>query len=182
MKNYFIIHGSFGNSQENWFPWLEEQIKRGGDKCISLDFPIGYGRQNYQNWEMVLDSVKRFINEESVFFCHSISCIFLVKYCIRNNLKIGGAVLVSGFNHYLGLDEDYDEVNCTMYTNRCVEFKNLCKERVCYYSKNDPFVRFDKLDEFANLIDAKKIVSDTAGHFNKSAGYSEFNELLSYIK
>ena len=89
---------------------------------------------------------------------------------------------MSGFNHYLGLDEDYDEVNCTMYTNRCVEFKNLCKERVCYYSKNDPFVRFDKLDEFANLIDAKKIVSDTAGHFNKSAGYSEFNELLSYIK
>ena len=27
MKNYFIIHGSFGNSKENWFPWLENELK-----------------------------------------------------------------------------------------------------------------------------------------------------------
>lgn len=26
MKNYFIIHGSFGSSGENWFPWLEETL------------------------------------------------------------------------------------------------------------------------------------------------------------
>ncbi len=33
MKNYFIIHGSFGSSQENWFPWLENKIiERGGGK------------------------------------------------------------------------------------------------------------------------------------------------------
>lgn len=30
MKNYFIIHGSFGNSQENWFPWLEKELSGGG--------------------------------------------------------------------------------------------------------------------------------------------------------
>lgn len=56
MKNYFIIHGSFGHSQENWFPWLEEQIKREGASCINLDFPIGVSKQNYSNWEMVLNS------------------------------------------------------------------------------------------------------------------------------
>ncbi len=182
MKNYFIIHGSFGSSQSNWFPWLEEKIERGGHKCFCLDFPVGVGRQNYQNWELVLDSVKRFITEESVFFCHSISCIFLVKYCIKNNIKIGRAVLVSGFNHYLGLDEDYDDVNCTMYTNYASKFKDLCKERVCYLAKNDPYVKFDKLKEFANLIDAKEIVSNNAGHFNKDSGFAEFEDLLKYVK
>lgn len=182
MKNYFIIHGSFGSSQENWFPWLESEIVRGGRKCISLDFPVGIGRQNFQNWEMVLDSVKRFINEESVFFCHSISCIFLVKYCIKNNIKIGKAVLVSGFNHYLGLDEDYDEVNCTMYTNRASEFVGLCKERICFYSENDPYVKLNKLKEFANLIDAKVVLTKDAGHFNKAAGYTQFKELLNYVE
>lgn len=30
MKNYFIIHGSFGSSQDNWFPWLEKKILTGG--------------------------------------------------------------------------------------------------------------------------------------------------------
>lgn len=131
---------------------------------------------------MVLNSVKRFINKDSVFFCHSISCIFLVKYCIKNNIKIGGAILVSGFNQYLGLNEDYDDVNCTMYTNHASEFKNLCKRRVCYYSKNDPYVKFDKLEEFANLIEAKKFISETAGHFNKASGYTKFEDLLKYVK
>ena len=35
MKNYFIIHGSFGSSQENWFPWLEETLKRGGSRSLT---------------------------------------------------------------------------------------------------------------------------------------------------
>ena len=29
MKNYIIVHGSFGSPQENWFPWLSENIIRG---------------------------------------------------------------------------------------------------------------------------------------------------------
>ncbi len=32
MKNYFIIHGSFGDSHEHWLPWLQKQlIMRGGE-------------------------------------------------------------------------------------------------------------------------------------------------------
>lgn len=89
---------------------------------------------------------------------------------------------MSGFNHYLGLDEDFDEVNCTMYTNRCEEFKALCKERICYYSTNDPYVKLEKLEEFAKIISAKECVFANAGHFNANAGYTKFEELLQYIK
>lgn len=181
MKSYFIIHGSFGSSQENWFPWLEKELKGKNQQVFNLDFPIGVGKQNYDNWEMVLDSIRRFINEESVFFCHSISCIFLVKYCIKNKIKIGKAILVSGFNQYLGLDEDYDTVNCTMYTNRIKEFANLCKERICFYSKKDPYVKTEKLEEFVKLVSAEPVCIENAGHFNKAAGYTKFEEILKYI-
>lgn len=177
-----IIHGSFGNSQSNWFSWLENEISknsRGG--VFNLDFPIGEDRQNYKNWEMVLDSVKRFITKDSVFFCHSISCIFLVKYCIKNNIKIGKAVFVSGFNQYLGLDEAYDTVNCTMYTTRASEFSKLCKQRVCFYSKNDPYVKLEKLTEFVDLIKATPMCVENAGHFNSESGYTKFEDLLKFI-
>lgn len=130
---------------------------------------------------MVLDSVKRFINEDSVFFCHSISCIFLAKYLIRNNLKVGKVIFVSGFNQYLGLDEEFDDVNCTMYTNRLSEFKSHAKEVYCYYSKTDPYVRFEKLKEFADAVQGEQICVDNAGHFNQSAGYTTFEELLKYV-
>ncbi len=181
MKNYFIIHGSFGSSQENWFPWLEYKIEAIGGKVENLDFPIGENNQNYHNWEMVLNSQKRFINEETVFFCHSISCIFLIKYCIRNNLKIGKAVFVSGFNHYFGIDENFDDVNCTMYTTQIKQFKNLCNEIICYYSNNDPYVKLEKLKEFAKSLNAKEIVVENAGHFNTASGYREFKDLLKHI-
>lgn len=153
----------------------------GGYRVFNLDFPVGEGKQTYSNWEMVLNSVKRFINKDSVFFCHSISCIFLVKYCVRNNVKIGKAIFVSGFNQYLGLPEDFDDVNCTMYTNRCGEFVPLCKSRVCVYSHNDPYVKLEKLEEFAKLVDAKTMVIKDGGHFNKAAGYTKFPELLKLI-
>ena len=181
MKNYFIIHGSFGNSQSNWFPWLEKELTSRGEQVFNLDFPIGVDKQNYKNWEIVLNSVKRFINEDSVFFCHSISCIFLVKYCIENNIKIGKAFMVSGFNQYLGLNEEYDTVNCTMYTNRIKEFKEKCVERTCFYSDNDPYVPFDKLQSFVKDIEAKGILIKGAMHLNAEAGYTMFENLLQYI-
>lgn len=86
--------------------------------------------------------------------------------------------MVAGFNQYLGLDEDFDDVNCTMYTNCAEKFRDLCKQRICYFSDNDPYVRFDKLKEFASLIDAQERLVSGAGHFNKNAGYTKFEELL----
>ena len=181
MKNYFIIHGSFGSSQENWFPWLENELNGREKQVFNLDFPIGIDKQNYNNWEMVLNSVKRFINEESVFICHSIGCVFLVKYCIKNNIKIGKALFVAGVNNQLGLHKDFDSVNKTMFTNNVIEFKNLCSKRICFYSNNDPYIKLEKLIEFAKEVGGKEILIENAGHFNEKAGYTKFENILNYI-
>ena len=54
MKNYFIIHGSFGNPFVNWFPFLRKEIESKGLEVYTPDFPTGVGYQNYTNWEEVL--------------------------------------------------------------------------------------------------------------------------------
>ena len=36
---YLILHGSFGNSQENWFPWLKQQLENQGHSVVVPNFP-----------------------------------------------------------------------------------------------------------------------------------------------
>ena len=125
----------------------------------------------------MLNKVKDKINEESVFVCHSIGCVFLAKYCITNNIKIGKCVFVSGCNNYFNLEE-FDKLNKSMFTDEIDKFINLCKERVCFYSKDDPYIKFSALQDFAKSIKAKEIVYENAGHFNEKAGYTKFEDIL----
>ena len=82
MKNYFIIHGSFGSNKENWFGWLKDKLKAMGKVVYNFNYPTPDG-QNFENWSKVLDKVKDKISTESTFICHSIAPIFVIKYCIK---------------------------------------------------------------------------------------------------
>ena len=68
-----------------------------------------------------------------------------------------------------------------MYTDEIEKFINLCDERICIYSKDDPYVKFDALESFAKSINAKTVVYEKAGHFNEKAGYTEFEDILKFL-
>ena len=180
MKNYFIIHGSFGNNRENWFGWLEDFLTKKGERVFNFNYPTPIG-QNFKNWSKVLDNVKDKITEKSVFICHSIAPIFLIKYCIRNKIKISKLISVSGANNFKTGNLEFDKINQTMFLEDVSAFKDLCKKRICFYSKNDPYIKYDALQDFAKSIDAQEVVYEKAGHFNTNAGYNEFHEIIRYL-
>ena len=86
MKNYFIVHGSFGNGNEHYLPWLKTELEKQGE-VICVDFPIGLDAQCYENWAKVLDKYKNKINEDTIFIGRSIGPIF-VTLGIKPNRKI----------------------------------------------------------------------------------------------
>ena len=90
-------------------------------------------------------------------------------------------VFVCGFNNYLGIDDDYDAVNESMFMDNLVDIKNYCNDIICYYSKNDPYVKYDKEKEFADTITTNQIIIDDGGHLNSESGYSKFEDLLKYL-
>lgn len=59
--------------------------------------------------------------------------------------------------------------------------KNYCKDIVCYYSENDPYVKYEIEKEFADSITNNQVVIKNGGHLNSEAGYTEFEELLEYL-
>ena len=183
MNNYFIIHGSFGSPFGNWFPYLRKKIENKGLEVYTPDLPTGVGFQNYENWSKLLKIYVEsgLINENTTIFAHSIAPIFVSKFLVENKIKVKRLVFVCGFNNYLGINEEYDNVNKTMYFDNLEDIKKYCNDIVCYYSNNDPYVKFEKEKEFADAITNKQFVINEGGHLNSESGYTEFKELLKYI-
>ena len=183
MKNYFIIHGSFSSPFSNWIPYLRKEIENKGLVVYTPDLPSGVGYQNYTNWEnMMLEYLKiGLINENTTIFAHSIAPVFVCKFLVNNKVKIKRLVSVCGFNNYLGINEEYDNVNESMYFDNLIDVKKYCDDIICYYSKNDPYVKYDVEKEFADIVADKVIVIDDGGHLNSESGYTEFKDLLEWL-
>ena len=183
MENYFIIHGSFGSPFGNWFSWLQDFITTDGKQVYVPQFPIGVDYQNYENWEKLLKVYLEsgLINENTTIFAHSIAPIFVCKFLINNKVKVKRLVFVCGFNNYLGINEEYDNVNESMYIDNLTEIKEYCNDIICYYSDNDPYVKYEVEKDFADTISDKQFVIKNGGHLNSESGYTEFEELLKYL-
>ena len=182
-NNYILIHGSFGSPFVNWFPWLRKELESKELEVYTPDFPTGVGYQNYQNWSKVLKCYLEagIINENTTFYAHSIAPIFVCKFLVENKIKVKRLVFVCGFNNYLGINEEYDNVNESMYFDNLEDIKNYCNDIICYYSDNDPYVKYEKEKEFADTIATKQILINNGGHLNAESGYTEFEDLLKFI-
>ena len=183
MTNYILIHGSFGSPFVNWFPYLRKELESLEKIVYTPDFPTGVGYQTYENWEKLLKCYVDFglLNENTIIFAHSIAPIFVCKFLVENKITVKRLVFVCGFNNYLGIDEEYDTVNESMYFNNLKDIKKYCKDIICFYTKNDPYVKYEKEKEFADTITNKQIIIEDGGHLNTDSGYQEFSELLKYI-
>lgn len=181
MYDYVIIHGSYGSPFENWFPWLYGELTAKGKNVLVPQFPCGEGIQNYDNWRKVLDSYKHLINENTTIIGHSLSPAFVVDYLINNNLKVNDLIFAAPFYGLINIPE-FDAVNSPFFTKKHFDrIGKLSNRRICFISRNDPYVPNDLSESFAKEIAAQIIYVDNAGHFNASAGYTKFECLLELL-
>ena len=179
MNNYIIIHGSFGSKDGNWFPWLKNELEKDNKDVVVPQMPVGVGNQNFENWSKVLNKLN--INENTIIIAHSIAPIFVCKYLITNKIKVKKLVFVCGFNNYLGIDSEFDAVNEPMFIENFEDIKKYCNNIICYYSDNDPYVKFEVEKSFADTISNEQYVIKNGGHINTESGYTEFEEILKVL-
>ena len=181
--NYFIIHGSFSSPYSNWFSWVSDFIVSEEKQVYVPDFPIGVGYQNYENWSKLLKVYLDLglINENTTIIGHSIAPIFISKFLVENKVKVKKLIFVCGFNNYLGINEEYDAVNNSMYFDNIENIKEYAKDIICFYSDNDPYVKYEVEKEFADKVATEQILLNGAGHINAEIGYDTFEEIVSYL-
>ena len=138
--------------------------------------PVGIDKQNFDSWSEVLNKID--INEFTTIIAHSIAPIFICKYLITNKIKVKKLIFVCGFNNYFGINRDFDTVNGPMYIDNYTDIKNYCDNIICYYSDNDPYVKYEVEKEFASSISNKEYVIKGGGHINSESGYISFEAIL----
>lgn len=183
MQNYFLVHGSFSSPYSNWLPWLHGFIADSGKQVYVPDFPIGVGFQNYDNWSKLLKYYLDLglINEETIIIGHSIAPVFVCKFLIENKVKVNKVITVCGFNNYLGINDEYDNVNRTMYLDNLSDVKQYANEIVCFYSDNDPYVKYEAEKDFADSIATEQILLPNSGHINSDSGFDTFEDMVNYL-
>ena len=181
--NYFIIHGSFSSPYSNWFSWLQDFITSEEKQVYVPDFPIGVGYQNYENWSKLLKYYLDLglINENTIIIGHSIAPIFISKFLVENKAKVKKLIFVCGFNNYLGINEEYDSVNKSMFFDNLDNVKQYADEIICFYSDNDPYVKYENEKNFADTVATKQVLMPNAGHINSESGFDTFEEIVSYL-
>ena len=181
-SNYFIIHGSFGSPFVNWVPWLRKELEKDESVVYTPDFPTGVGFQNYENWSNLLKTYVEvgLIDDNTIIYAHSIAPVFICKFLVENQIKVKRLILVCGFNNYLGINEEYDTVNKSMYFDNLQDIKKFCDDIICYYSDNDPYVTYDAEKDFADTISNEQHCMQNGGHLNSESNYAEFKELLNH--
>ena len=79
MAKIFIIHGSYGNPNENWFPWLKKELEKEGHTVFVPKFSTPEN-QSLETWTLEFSKdYKRLVDEDSIFIGHSLGPAFILS-------------------------------------------------------------------------------------------------------
>jgi uncharacterized protein len=177
----FIIHGTGGNPEGNWFPWLKGKLSEKGHEVIVPKFPI-HEKQFLDSWKREFENYKRKISKETILIGHSLGVAFILNILESISQKINASFLVAGFVGKIGISR-FDELNKT-FTQRKFNWERIrsnCNNFCVISSSDDPYVQLEKGEELAKNLHTKLTVLERAGHINSDSGYIEFDFLLKKI-
>jgi len=180
--NIFIIHGAYGNPEENWFPWLKKELEQLGHTITIPTFPTPEN-QTLDTWMKIFEPYMDKIDEKTIFVGHSLAPSFILSVLERIDVQVKACFFIAGFIGALGNDQ-FDPINASFTEKRFDwgKIKNNCDQFILYVSDNDPYIPLETGKELAEKLQGELHIIKNAGHINKDAGYTEFPQLLEEIK
>ena len=183
MPNVFIFHGAYGGPNENWFPWLREELESIGCKVFTPTFPTPK-EQTLDNWFKVFKKFEQYLDQDTVLIGHSLGATFILNLLEKTDKKVKAAFLVAGF--VTKVVDPKDEVNTinTTFCKKKFDWKKIrasCNEFFVIGSDNDPYVTPEIAEKVSKPLGVRLVIIEGAGHFNKRAGYTKFPQLLDMV-
>ena len=175
--NVFIFHGTEGYPEENWFPWLKQELEKENCNVIVPKFPTPpIVAAKISEWFEVLKHYEQFIDKNTILIGHSLGGIFTLKI-LENRKKVRAVYLIGtpiGIQPIANYERDssFSGFNFDWET-----IKNGAQHFAVYQSDNDPYVGLENGKELAKNLGVELNFVPNAGHFNTKAGYTKFEAL-----
>jgi predicted alpha/beta hydrolase family esterase len=185
VKNALIIHGAYGNNQDNWIPWLKQNLEQQRYSVTTPNFPTPEN-QNLTTWMNVIDELQYNFNSETIVIGHSIACAFMLSLLEKYTVK--QAIFVAGFIEDLTTPEldntQFDVINNTFYNKpfNWEAINNNAEVFTIIHSDNDPYVPLWHAEKIASYLNVEPIVIPGGGHFGSREQCVNFAALLDQVK
>ncbi|MBT3465570.1 serine hydrolase family protein [archaeon] len=181
MTNIIIIHGAYGNPNENWFPWLKKELEKLGHNVYTPKFPTPKN-QNLNNWLDVFIEFEKYIYEDTILIGHSLGSSFIINYLEQTNKKIKASFLVSSAIELLG-NPKFDSINKTFVDKKFnwEKIKSNCNKFYVIHGDNDPHIPITHAYKLHENLNSNYLIIETGGHLNEKAGFITFGILKEYI-
>jgi uncharacterized protein len=186
-RNALILHGTQGNSKENWFPWLKEELEDRGYEVWLPDLP-GADHPNLDTYNKFLlsNSDWRF-GKGSVIIGHSSGAVATLALLnkLPNNTKIDTCILVSVF------EKDSAggawEPNKSLFEHKfdIENVRSKAKKFVLLISDDDKYCPVGYVKKLGRELGGKVVITQGDGHFSVSSGGEKYKKLpiiLKYLK
>ena len=187
MKKVYLVHCWDGTSNDGWYPWIEQELKKYDVEVVRFDMP-NTANPTIEEWVNILNEKVDKLDEETYFMGHSIGCQTIMRYLETKEVtKIGGILFVAPWLDLLPEaveDEDsyntaYPWINTPINFEKIKEFSNNIN---CIFSDNDYFVDLAQEQEFKQKLNAKTIIVNGKGHISQDDDIFELNEILELSK
>jgi len=180
------MHGSYGSPEENWFRWLETELRKHGHTTILEQFPVDDWNQITQVGAVNLSSftsvqtldlweeffVKKILPklqvEPTIFVGHSLAPLFMLHMLQKYDFKLVGAIFVAPFFDIPDRPEiwQFYPTNKTFYSYD-FDFSKITLQlgkSYVVYGDDDPYVPATEPPLFAQKLGSEIHVVKNGGH------------------
>ncbi len=182
MKTAFIIHGTGGSPEGNWFPWLKTELQKQQYQVFVPRFPTPEN-QNLENWLETFERYKKYVTKDTIFIAHSVGPSFVCSLLEGLDFSVQACLFASGFLWKLG-HPYFDTLNAS-FTERDFDWEKIRKNCEYFYmchGSDDPYVPLRNAREMSFGLWIQIDIIEAGKHLNTENGYTDFPYLLEKCK
>jgi predicted alpha/beta hydrolase family esterase len=167
VKNAIIFHGTGESPDDQWFPWVKQQMEKAGYTVSVPNLPQMNQQPIAEMVSQVLPTLD--LNEETVLIGHSAGAPFILSILEVSGQKIARALLIAGF--YTEIDMGREPVLQPHY-----DWQKLAPLADYYMinSTNDPWKCDDTQGRLAFDKLGGTLIIKQDGHFGSASHQQEY--------